>query len=85
MADRRGETDQVQPGFKAAVGSFREMALPFWLAVTLLDHGEWLTRQGRVPEAESLLAEARTTFEQLRAAPWLDRLARAAPVPQEAR
>ena len=41
--------------------------MPFWLAVTLLEHGE-LTGDG------SLLAEARELFEQLGARPWLDRV-----------
>ena len=37
-------------------------------------------RQGRRDEAEPLLAEARETFEQLEAAPWLERTAAAQPV-----
>ena len=47
--------------------------MPFWLAVTLLEHGEWLVAQAG-GEAEPLLAEARAIFEQLGAAPWLERL-----------
>ncbi len=47
----------------------------FWLAVTLLEHGEWLVAQGRGPEAEAVLGEAREIFVRLRARPWLDRLA----------
>ena len=53
-------------GFKAAAAGFREYGLPFWLAVTLLEHGE-LTGD------ERSLAEAREIFEELRATPWLER------------
>jgi len=55
------------------------MHLPFWLAVTLLEHGEWLTGQRRPDDAESPLNEARELFGSLRATPWLDRLDRALP------
>ena len=61
-------------GYEAAVGQFRELGLPFWLAVTLLEHGEWLVGQGRSGEAEPLLAEAGEIFERLAATPWLDRV-----------
>jgi len=52
----------------AAAARFRELAIPFWLGVTLLEHGE-LTGD------DSSFAEAREIFEQLDARPWLDRLA----------
>ncbi|MGQ0668240.1 MAG: tetratricopeptide repeat protein [Actinomycetota bacterium] len=76
LAASRGESDRVEPGFKNATGMFREMAVPFWMAVTLLEHGEWLVAQGRSDEAKSLLDEAREIFERLRARPWLERLER---------
>ena len=60
--------------FRAATALFRELALSFWLAVTLLEHGELLARQGRAGDAEPLLAEAREIFERLEARPWLERL-----------
>jgi class 3 adenylate cyclase/tetratricopeptide (TPR) repeat protein len=69
-----GVQEGVEAGFKSAAGMFRELGMPFWLAVTLLDHGEWLTGQGRPDEARELLDEARSTFERLEAQPWLDRL-----------
>ena len=50
--------------------------MPFWLAMTQLEHAEWLIDDGREEEAERLLDEARQTFDELGAAPWLDRLAR---------
>jgi hypothetical protein len=55
-----------EAGYRAAVGLFRELEMPFWLAVTLLEHGE-------ATGAEPLLAEAREIFERLGATPWLDR------------
>jgi tetratricopeptide (TPR) repeat protein len=45
--------------FKGAEGLFRELVMPFYLAVAELEHAEWLTAQGRGPETESLLEEAR--------------------------
>jgi predicted ATPase/class 3 adenylate cyclase len=72
----RGGLDDVEPGFKGAVGLFREMAFPFWMAVTLLEYGEWLTGQGRAADAVAPLAEAREIFDRLRAEPWLVRTER---------
>jgi class 3 adenylate cyclase/tetratricopeptide (TPR) repeat protein len=76
LAAARGEHDAVEQGFKTAEQIFREYGIPFWLAVTQLEHGEWLTAQGRSEEAEPLLAEAGETFERLEAAPWLERAGR---------
>ena len=45
--------------------------MPFYLAVTQLEHAEWLTAEGRNGEAAPLLDEARSTFGGLGAAPWL--------------
>ena len=53
--------------FAAAVGRFRELEIPFSLAVTLLERGE-LTGD------EESLAEAREIFERLEARPWLERI-----------
>jgi len=60
--------------FGESAALFREIGMPFYLAVVLLEHAELLTRSGRAEECEPLLAEARETFERLRAAPWLERL-----------
>jgi class 3 adenylate cyclase/tetratricopeptide (TPR) repeat protein len=69
-----GETRKAERGFAAAAATFREYGMPFWLAVTLTEHGEWLVAEDRAAEAEPLLAEARKTFERLGANPWLERL-----------
>ena len=58
----------------AATAAFRTLAMPFWTAVVLLEHAELVARDGRQSEAEPLLAEARGTFERLRATPWLERV-----------
>ena len=74
LASERGELDRVEPKFKAAAAYFQEINTPYWLAVTLAEHAEWLFGQDRVNEAEPLLAEARAIFERLKARPWLERL-----------
>jgi hypothetical protein len=53
-------------GYEAAAERFRELSMPFWLAVTLLEQGE-----------EAGLAEAREIFARLQATPWLARVAAA--------
>ena len=70
--------DRVEPGFVAGADLFRDISMPFWLAVTLLEHGEWLASQGRGADANQLLAEAREIFEGLEGRPWLERLAQTA-------
>ena len=74
LAIARGEAERVSPGFKSAVGSFRELGMPFWLAVILLEYAEWLAGTGRESEARPLVTESREIFERLRAQPWLQRL-----------
>ncbi len=73
LAAARGERDGVEQGFKTAAAVFREYGLGFHLGLTQLEHGEWLTEEGRPEEAEPLLDEAREIFERLEATPWLDR------------
>jgi class 3 adenylate cyclase/tetratricopeptide (TPR) repeat protein len=79
LAARSGDAPRVDSLFKRAAASFREIGMPFWLAVTLLEHGEWLVEAGRGDDAEALLAEAREIFERLEATPWLERLERVRP------
>ena len=79
LAAHRGDSDRIEPEFETAESLFRQAENPFWLAVTLLDHGEWLISEQRPAEAEALLQEARKIFERLRAVPWLERVSRVAP------
>jgi hypothetical protein len=74
VAALRGDDGTVEPAFLAAEQTFRQVRFPFDLAVTLTHHGEWLRGTGQPDRAETLLAEAREIFEQLRATPWLERL-----------
>jgi class 3 adenylate cyclase/tetratricopeptide (TPR) repeat protein len=59
--------------FKGAAGLFRELALPFYLAVTHLEHAELFAEQGRSSEADAIVTEAREIFGRLGAKPWLER------------
>jgi predicted ATPase/class 3 adenylate cyclase len=68
-----GDDPGADSEFTAAAAGLRSLELPFYLAVVQLEHAEWLTARGRPEDADSLLAEARETFERLRAQPWLDR------------
>jgi class 3 adenylate cyclase/tetratricopeptide (TPR) repeat protein len=63
----RARMSNDEAGFKSAAAGFREYDIPFWLAVTLLEHGE-LTGDA------SLLDEAREIFDRLEATPWLERV-----------
>ncbi len=76
----RGERERVDERFRTAAALFREFDFVFYLAVTQLEHGEWLTAQNRADEAKPLLAEARASFERLQATPWLERTAQVSPV-----
>ena len=62
----RAKLTGEEAGYRAAAVLFKERSLDFWLAVTLLEHGEAVER-------EPLLAEAREIFERLGATPWLER------------
>ena len=73
LAALGGSLDDAERGFEAAADLFREMAVPFYLAVTKLEHTEALAQHGRAEEAEPLRAEAREIFARLEAKPWLER------------
>ncbi len=83
LASRQAESEAFERGSRAAVGAFREIGLPFWLAVTLFEHGKWLISEGRSEEAGPFLVEAQDIFGRLRAIPWLERAE--AVLPAEAR
>ncbi|HEY2789700.1 MAG TPA: AAA family ATPase, partial [Gaiellales bacterium] len=78
---RLAEGDDADADFDAAEQLLGDLGIPFWLAVTQLEHAESLLRRGR--DSWALADEARATFERLRAAPWLERLeALRTPVPE---
>jgi tetratricopeptide (TPR) repeat protein len=66
-------------GFERAAARFREIGIPLWLAVSLLEHAEWLLGHGGAEKAEPLLAEAQEIFERLEARPWIERLEKVQP------
>src|SRR5262249_32949358 len=74
LAAAQGGGEGVEQGFKTAGAVFREHGLPVVVAVTELEHGEWLVGQGRAEEAEPLLSESREIFERLEATPFLERV-----------
>ena len=69
-----GPDEAAGAGYVAAAAGFRKIGIPFWLAVTLLEHGEWLAGRSREGDAGPLLAEAHEIFDRLEAAPWLERV-----------
>ncbi len=69
-----GDDPGADRQFTSSAAQFRALELPFHLAVVQLEHGEWLMARGRPDDARRLVAEARETFERLRATPWLKRL-----------
>jgi class 3 adenylate cyclase/tetratricopeptide (TPR) repeat protein len=73
LAEDGGDDAEVVGNFERAIQAFSSLHRPFWIAVTRLELGEWLAARGRSPEATEQLTQARTTFEALRAAPWLQR------------
>jgi class 3 adenylate cyclase/tetratricopeptide (TPR) repeat protein len=76
LAALRGEAENTEPSFLAAEQGFQHLGVPFDLAVSLLEHAEWLVTQGRAGEARQPMVEARDIFEGLQAKPWLERLGR---------
>jgi hypothetical protein len=62
--------------FAVAEGLLRGLDIPFWLAVARLEHAESLVSHGgQGDDVRALLDQARETFTQLGATPWLERVA----------
>ena len=77
LADASGDRSDIERLFKAAAGLFREIEFPFYMSVTMLEHGEWLRAHGREGDAQQLLGEAGEIFARLKARPWTERLEKA--------
>jgi len=71
--DGRGRPERIDVQFRNAEALFREFGLVFQLALTQLEHGEWLNEVDRRTEAVPLLIEASETLESLQAQPTLAR------------
>jgi class 3 adenylate cyclase/tetratricopeptide (TPR) repeat protein len=78
IAAADGDDQRADQLYRNAAGLLREIETPFYLAVVLLEYAEELAAHGRIKEAGALLYEARDIFENLRAAPWLERLEKVA-------
>jgi predicted ATPase/class 3 adenylate cyclase len=71
---RQGRHDHVDHNYRQAETTLSRHGLLFHHAVTQFEHAEWLLARGRPDDAQPLLTQARDTFEQLEATPWLQRL-----------
>ncbi len=74
LAAGAGDLERADRLFRGAAALMRELATPFPMAVTMLEHAEALIAAGDPAEGEPLLTEARSAFEELRAAPWVERV-----------
>jgi class 3 adenylate cyclase/tetratricopeptide (TPR) repeat protein len=73
LAALRDDEPEAEQGFKGAAALFREIPCPFYLAVTQLEHAEWLAGRDRLDDAQPLFSESREIFERLAATPWVER------------
>jgi class 3 adenylate cyclase/tetratricopeptide (TPR) repeat protein len=73
LAAARGDRQDAEPYFRAAIDAFRAVAYPYWLARTQTDLAALLIDDRRRDEAAPLLDAATQTLEQLGAAPALAR------------
>jgi hypothetical protein len=71
------DDDVAEAGFRSALGHYGAWGSTVHVARTQAAYGAWLTRHGRIAEAEPLLAEARATYAALGAVAWLEDLERA--------
>jgi len=79
LAAHDGDPAVIAADFEVAESIFRTLNMPFRLAVTRLEHADWLAGRQESAEAAPLLADARDTFQRLQALPWLERLDRLGP------
>jgi hypothetical protein len=77
LAAELGQVYAVEPGFARATALFRQLSMPFEVALTVLEHGEYLVAQDRTTEAEPRLEDGRETFDRLKAKPWIARTVQA--------
>jgi class 3 adenylate cyclase/tetratricopeptide (TPR) repeat protein len=78
LAADAADLERADRLFRGAAALMRELATPFPMAVTMLDHAEVLVGAGDPAGAEPLVAEARSVFAGLGAVPWIERADRLA-------
>jgi hypothetical protein len=72
---RRGSPDdEVARHHESAIAGYDAWGSPVFAARARAAYGVWLSRHGRVDEAEALLSAARTTYASLGATAWLSEL-----------
>ncbi len=71
IAAARGRLERVDADFEVAEQMLRDLAYPYWLARTQLDHAAWLLQQGRSEVAERGVTEAAEALQRLGAEPAL--------------
>ena len=69
LAARADDRERAAGRLKLSAAMLRELAFPYWMAVSLLDYAELVGDS----EAAIAAAEAREIFERLGAVPWVDR------------
>ncbi len=74
LAALENRDDEVVSNAQAAIDAFQQRQMPFWLAVTRLELGEWMVQHGKADGGDRLLADARTAFTELGATPWIERV-----------
>jgi class 3 adenylate cyclase/tetratricopeptide (TPR) repeat protein len=75
LAIRDGEpSETVESALREAIAEYEEWGAVPYRARTQAELGAWLVREGRGPEAASLLDSARATFVELGATSWLESL-----------
>jgi hypothetical protein len=75
VAVAEDEDAAIEERLRSALGMFRELEYPYWLARTQVDLARWLLAHERAEEIEPLLAEATEVFTRLGARPDMRRLA----------
>jgi class 3 adenylate cyclase/tetratricopeptide (TPR) repeat protein len=74
LATARGDQDEAGKKLQGALDAFVALRRPFWVAVSRLEIAEAFLAHERVAEAQEPLAQARATFAELGATPWLERV-----------
>ncbi|HEY2073972.1 MAG TPA: AAA family ATPase, partial [Gaiellaceae bacterium] len=68
-----GDDERADRAFAEAAAIFDAEKLVFGLALTRIEHAEWLAANDREDEARRSAEQALETFEELRAVPWIER------------
>ena len=72
LPDRSDE--EAERLFEDSVAAFRDIQMPFQVAIVLLESAEWMQARGREADAGPRAEEARSIFDGLGAKPWLERV-----------